>query len=82
MKKISEITRVLGAQRPTILLLLLLLSILAQANNNNLRAYPLADDYFEKIYLLTLNNQDYYLNIGCREANMLSISLTPTLNFM
>ena len=82
MKKISEITRVLGAQRPTILLLLLLLSILAKANSNNLRAYPLADDYFEKIYLLTLNNQDYYLNIGCREDNMLSISLTPTLNFM
>ena len=62
--------------------ILLLLSVVAQVGCNNLRVYPLADDYFEKIYMVTLNNQQYYLKIGCREANMLSLSLTPTVEFM
>ena len=51
---------------PTRLVLLLLLTIVVQVNGNNLRAYPLADDYFEKIYLLSLNNQQFYLKIECR----------------
>lgn len=46
------------------------------------KEYPLADDYFEKIYLVNHNSQQYYLTISCREQNMLSISITPNKEFV
>ena len=67
---------------PTKLVFLLLLVVLTEVNCNNLKVYPLADDYFEKIYIVNINSHDYYLNIGCREANMLSVSLTANASFM
>ena len=41
--------------------------------------YPLADEYFEKIYLVEQNNRIFYLNISCRDVNTMSISITPEL---
>ena len=46
-----------GSPNLIILVVLVLLSMVAQVNSNNLRVYPLADDYFEKIYMVTLNKQ-------------------------
>jgi hypothetical protein len=59
MKKTTPAARpsLPGSPNLTILIVLVLLSMAAQVNSNNLRVYPLADDYFEKIYMLTLNKQ-------------------------
>lgn len=57
-------------------LLLLLLAVGCAATE--FKAYPLGDDYFEKVYLVNHDNRDYYLTISCKEQNMLSISLTTS----
>lgn len=68
---------------PTISLLLALCLLLPAALCvYNFKEYPLADDYFEKIYLVNHNSQQYYLTISCREQNMLSISITPNKEFV
>lgn len=46
------------------------------------KAYPLGEDYFEKIYLVNHNGHEYYLTISCKEQNMLSISITPSKDFL
>lgn len=61
-------------------LLLLLLVIGCAATE--FKAYPLGDDYFEKVYLVSHDNKEYYLTISCKEQNMLSISLTTSREFM
>jgi hypothetical protein len=45
------------------------------------KPYPLADDYFEQIYLVQMKGQSYYLIISCRDEHMLSISLSPHKEF-
>lgn len=37
----------------------------------------LSEDSFEKTYLADIGDKQYTLTISCKEANMLSISLTP-----
>lgn len=41
------------------------------------KVYPLSDSYFEKIFTILHNGHNYFLNITCREQNMLSLSITP-----
>jgi hypothetical protein len=38
--------------------------------------YPLAEDYFEKTYMVNHESKQYYLTVACKEKDMLSISLT------
>lgn len=43
--------------------------------------YPLANDYFDIIYKVQLNSErNMFLNIACKEKDMLSIILTRQLN--
>lgn len=68
---------------PTLSLFLALCLLLpAVLSAQSFKEYPLADDYFEKIYLVNHNSQQYYLTISCREQNMLSISITPNKEFV
>ena len=59
-------------------ILLLLMSLECEAANMA-KVYPLADEYFEKIYLVEENSRLYYLNISCRDVNTMSISITPEI---
>lgn len=61
--------------------ILVCLWVFAAQANTVLKVYPLADDYFEKVYLLTHQNQPYYLAVSCRQKDMLSVSLTQKRNF-
>ena len=69
-------------QRPsnnsTICLVAILLLLALSCVATDFKAYPLGDDYFEKVYFVNHNNREYYLTISCKEQNMLSISLTTS----
>jgi hypothetical protein len=67
---------------PMALLLTLCLLFTAVLSTQTFKEYPLADDYFEKIYLVSHNSHEYYLTISCKEQNMLSISITPSKDFL
>lgn len=62
----------------TLCLSLLLLLLVHGCAATEFKAYPLGDDYFEKVYLVSHDNREYYLTISCKEQNMLSISLTTS----
>lgn len=68
---------------PTILLIMLLAMIIAPGVEATplFKVYPLADDYFEKIYLVNQQNKQYYLTISCRQRDMLSISISEHRQF-
>lgn len=56
---------------------LLFALVLAACGRSVFTVYPLAEDYFEKVYVVNHNEKEYFLNINCRQQNILSISLTP-----
>ena len=60
---------------------MLLLMLLEFTAANKVKVYPLADEYFEKIYLVEQHNHLYYLNISCRDVDMLSISISQEKQF-
>jgi hypothetical protein len=62
-------------------LLLVALWLVGVEANTVLKVYPLADDYFEKVYMLTHQNKPYFLTVSCRQKDMLSISLTQKREF-
>lgn len=73
-----------GSSASGILLLLMVTMILCLTgvkSNTVFKVYPLADDYFEKIYVVIHNNEEYFLTIACKEQNMLSLSLTKEKDF-
>lgn len=63
-----------------VFLIICLWSTVVQATSV-LKMYPLADDYFEKVYMVTHQNQPYYLTVSCRQKDMLSISLSQKRDF-
>lgn len=48
---------------------------------HNVKITPMTNEYFDKIYKINSFNQVNYLHISCKEKNVLSISITPTLDF-
>ena len=63
------------------LCMLLLLFMTIKTAATSFKAYPLADNYFEKVYLVDHQNKQYYLTVSCKEQNILSISMSPSLSF-
>ena len=45
------------------------------------KVYPLSEDYFERVYLIYQNNNTYFLNLSCKEADVLSIAITEARKF-
>lgn len=60
---------------------LVLVSVWAGAGQPVFKIYPLADDYFEKVYFLNHQAKSYYLSINCKEKDMLSISISEQFTF-
>ena len=66
-----------------LVVLLILTTVLVEGSGPSpiFKVYPLADDYFEKVYLVSHTNGQYYLTISCKQRDMLSISLTQKKDF-
>lgn len=41
--------------------------------------YPMADEYFDRIYRIEDSEGDKFLHIHCKEPNMISLSITKEI---
>ncbi len=46
--------------------ILLSIALIQVIGLSQFKVYPLADEYFEKVYLVNQNGQQYYLTISCK----------------
>ena len=49
--------------------------------NLDIKEYPLADSYFDRIYVIRDGSSVEYLHAYCKESNVLSLSLTSAVDF-
>jgi hypothetical protein len=57
-------------------LIVLTMCLVGVQSTTLFKVYPLAEDYFENIYLVNHQGKQYYLIISCKEKDILSISIT------
>ena len=50
----------------SLLFCIILSAFISCTQANLLKVYPLADEYFEKIYLVQQNSKESYLTISCK----------------
>lgn len=68
-----------GRLRFSCLLMTVLACLLPEAESSTVfKVYPLADDYFEKVYLVNHNSRQHYLIVSCKERNILSLSVSES----